>query len=128
MRSAAQPEEVLLEQLPIAVLVRLHDCKHVFLPCEPCGGCEAFNSLCEKCGDKRKDLEEIFAVQPISRSWTYDGPELKGQYVNWAFRQDPCNHRGGPPDGLVQTFNTLFQDKAGQTLAAALEARGRLGW
>ena len=80
MRSAALPEEVLLDQLPVAVLVRLHDCKHVFLPCEPCGGCEAFNSLCEKCGDKRKDLEGIFAVQPISRSWTYDGPELKGQY------------------------------------------------
>ena len=89
MRSAAQLQEVLLDQLPVAVLVRLHDCKHVFLPCEPCGGCEAFNSLCEKCGDKRKDLEGIFAVQPISRSWTYDGPELKGQYVNVARRQLP---------------------------------------
>ena len=35
---------------------------------------------------------------------------------------------GGPPDSLVQAFNTLFQDKAEQTLAAALEARRRLGW
>ena len=42
--------------------------------------CEAFNSLCEKCGDERKGLEGIFVVQPIKRSWTYDGPELKGQY------------------------------------------------
>ena len=191
MRSAAQPEEVLLDQLPVAVLVRLHDCKHVFLPCEPCDGCEAFNSLCEKCGDKRKDLEGIFAVQPIPRSWTYDGPELKGQYVNVARRQLPLGParvlplysmqgmtaepglvahwtfpprldydikwligyvilsrvpslpqlmsiglsdkiraiiEGGPPDSLVQAFNTLFQDKAEQTLAAALEARRRLGW
>ena len=191
MRSAAQPEEVLLDQLPVAVLVRLHDCKHVFLPCEPCDGCEAFNSLCEKCGDKRKDLEGIFAVQPIPRSWTYDGPELKGQYVNVARRQLPLAParvlplysmqgmtaepglvahwtfpprldydikwlicyvilsrvpslpqlmsiglsdkiraiiEGGPPDSFVQAFNTLFQDKAEQTMAAALEARHRLGW
>ena len=191
MRSAAQPAEVLLDQLPVAVLVRLHDCKHVFLPCEPCDGCKAFNSLCGKCKDKRKDLEGIFAVQPISRSWTYDGPELKGQYVNVARRQLPLGParvlplysmqgmtaepglvahwtfpprldydikwlicyvilsrvpslpqlmsiglsdkireiiEGGPPDNLVQTFNTLFQDKAEQTLAAALEARRRLGW
>ena len=35
---------------------------------------------------------------------------------------------GGPPDNLVQAFNTLFQDKAEQTLAAALEARRMLGW
>ena len=35
---------------------------------------------------------------------------------------------GGPPDNLVQIFHTLFQDKAEQTLAAALEARRRLGW
>ena len=56
---------------------------------EPCDGCKAFNSLCGKCKDKRKDLEGIFAVQPISRSWTYDGPELKGQYVNVARRQLP---------------------------------------
>ena len=34
----------------------------------------------------------------------------------------------GTSDSLVQTFNTLFPDKAEQTLAAALEARGRLGW
>ena len=65
MRSAAQPAEVILDQLPVAVLVRLHDCKHVFLPCEPCDGCKAFNSVCGKCRDKRKDLEGIFAVQPI---------------------------------------------------------------
>ena len=137
------------------------------------------------------DLEGIFAVQPISRSWTYDGPELKGQYVNVTRRQLPLGParvlplysmqgmtaepglvahwtfpprldydikwlicyvilsrvpslpqlmsiglsdkiraiiEGGPPDNLVQAFNTLFQDKAEQTLAAALEARRRLGW
>ena len=60
MRSVAHPEEMLLDQLPVAVLVRLHDCKHDFLPCEPCGDCEAFNSFCEKCRAKRKDLEGRF--------------------------------------------------------------------
>ena len=35
---------------------------------------------------------------------------------------------GGPPDTLVQAFTTLFEHKAEQTLAAALEARRRLGW
>jgi len=35
---------------------------------------------------------------------------------------------GGPPDTLVQAFNTLFQDQAEQILAAALEVRRRLGW
>ena len=155
----------------------------------PAAGCEAFNSLCKKCGNKRKDLERIFAVQPIPRSWTYDGPELKGQYVNVARRQLPlgparvlplysmqgmtaepglvahwtfpprldCDIKWlicyvilsrvpslaqlmsiglsdkiraiierGPSDSLVQTFNTLFPDKAEQTLAAALEVIAKL--
>ncbi len=35
---------------------------------------------------------------------------------------------GGPPDGVVQTFNTLFADKIADTCAAALQARQRLGW
>ena len=140
---------------------------------------------------KQSKAKGIFAVQPIPRSWTYDGPELKGQYVNVARRQLPLGParvlplysmqgmtaepglvahwtfpprldydikwlicyvilsrvpslpqlmsiglsdkireiiEGGPPDNLVQAFNTLFQDKAEQTLAAALEARRRLGW
>ena len=35
---------------------------------------------------------------------------------------------GGPPEGLVQCFNTLFADKIEKTNAAALEAKCRLGW
>ena len=35
---------------------------------------------------------------------------------------------GGPPDTLVQGFNTLFQGKIEQTFVAAREARHRLGW
>ena len=35
---------------------------------------------------------------------------------------------GGPPDGRVQCFNTLFNSKIEETNAAALEAKHRLGW
>ena len=35
---------------------------------------------------------------------------------------------GGPPDTLVQVFNTLFQEKIEQTFAAARATRYRLGW
>ena len=35
---------------------------------------------------------------------------------------------GGPPEGIVQSFNTLFAEKIEKTHAAALEARRRLGW
>ncbi len=35
---------------------------------------------------------------------------------------------GGPPEGLVQTFTTLFADKIADTRAAALRARLRSGW
>ena len=35
---------------------------------------------------------------------------------------------GGPPEGVVQTFSTLFADKIEKTNAAALEAKRRLGW
>ena len=191
MSSAAQPGEVLLEQLPLAVLVRLHDCKHVFLPCEPCSNCLAFTTLCPDCVTKRKELEGIFAVQPLTRAWKYDGPELEGKYINVSRRQLPLGPakvsplysmqgmtaepglvahwvlpprldsdikwlivyvilsrvpslkqllsvglsnkiraiiEGGPPQGIEQTFNTLFADKIERTHVAALEARRQLGW
>ena len=35
---------------------------------------------------------------------------------------------GGPPEELVQTFSTLFEDKIEATKAAAKAARQRLGW
>ncbi len=38
---------------------------------------------------KRKELEGVFAVQPISRTWKYEGPELNGQYVQVKRRQLP---------------------------------------
>ena len=31
--------EALLNSLPVAVLIKLHDCKHVFLPIQPCASC-----------------------------------------------------------------------------------------
>ena len=89
MRSAPPDAKILLDQLPLAVLIRLHDCKHVFLPCEPCPSCAAFCSLCPDCMAKRAELEGVFAVQPLSKTWKYDGPELKGQYINVARRQLP---------------------------------------
>ena len=35
---------------------------------------------------------------------------------------------GGPPEELVQTFSTLFEDKIEATKAAAKAASQRLGW
>ena len=35
---------------------------------------------------------------------------------------------GGPPEGAVQMFSTLFAEKIQSTRAAALRARERLGW
>ena len=35
---------------------------------------------------------------------------------------------GGPPEGMVQCFNTLFDDKIEKTNAAAMAAKRRLGW
>ena len=37
--------EKLLTKLP-TVLIRLHDCQHIFLPCVPCQRCKVFNPLC----------------------------------------------------------------------------------
>ena len=34
---------------------------------------------------------------------------------------------GGPPEGVLQTFSTLFADKIEKTHEAALEAKRRLG-
>ena len=59
------------------------------------------------------------------------GPSEKSLLLRWlAGLSDKIRAiiEGGPLDTLVQAFNTLFQDKAEQTLAAALEARRRLGW
>jgi hypothetical protein len=173
------------------VVVRLHNCEHVFLPCEPCQGCATFNPLCSDCADKREELKGVFAVEPITRSWKYDGPELQGQFINVSRSQLPLapgkvlplysmqgmtaepglvahwvvpprlEHdikwlicyvmlsrvpslkqlvsiglsskireimESGPPEGIVQCFNTLFTDKIEATNAAALQAKRRLGW
>ena len=141
--------------------------------------------------DERK-LKGVFVVEPITRSWRYQGPELlDGEFINVSRTQLPlapgkvlplysmqgmtaepglvahwvlpprlthdikwlicyvmlsrvpslkqlvsvglsCNIRevieGGPPEGLVQTCDTLFADKIEATNAAALQAKRRLGW
>ena len=70
-------------------MIRPHDCKHVFLPYEPCSGCSAFNSSCDDCFATRKELERVFAVQPQTNTWQYDGPELHGLYIDISRRQLP---------------------------------------
>ena len=191
MASASPDPEILLQMLPIAVLVRLHDCEHVFLPCKSCSSCISFNSGCPDCLSSRDELKGVFAVQPLAKSWRYDGPELQGQYINVSRRQLPLAPakvlplysmqgmtaepglvahwilpprldrdikwlicyvilsrvpslkqlvsiglsdkireiiEGGPPDGLVQCFNTLLNGKIQETNAAALKAKHRFGW
>ena len=182
--------EKLLTTLP-TVLIKLHDCDHIFLPCEPCQGCANFNPLCSECTDKREQLKGIYAVQPITRTWRYEGPELECKFVNVSRTQLPLapgkvlplySMQGmtanpgllahwvmpqrldpdikwlicyvilsrvpsleqlvsiglspkireiietGPPEGMVQCFNTQFADKIEATNAAALQAKRRLGW
>jgi hypothetical protein len=183
--------EIRLEELPRAVLVRLHECEHVFLPSKPCLDCASFNPLCGACQEKQEALRGIFAVEPITRSWKYECPELEGQFINVKRTQIPLapakvlplygmqgmtaepglvahwvlpsrlEHdikwlicyvilsrvpslkqlvsigmsakirgiiEGGPPEGLVQCFSTLFAAKIQETKVAALEAQRRLGW
>ena len=76
------PAELLLDLLPDAVLVKLHDCKHVFLPAPACLTCASFTKNCLACLANQRELEGVFAVTPLARTWKYDGPELQGQYVN----------------------------------------------
>jgi hypothetical protein len=191
MASASPDPEILLQKLPLAVLVRLDECDHFFLPCEPCSSCVSFNSCCPDCLHNREKLKGVFAVTPLQKPWKYDGQELQGQFINVSRRQLPLapakilplysmqgmtaepglvahwvvpsrlDHdikwlicyvilsrvpslkqlvsigltdkirkimEGGPPQGIVQAFNTLFADKIKKTHADALEAKGRLGW
>ena len=37
----------------------------------------------------REALEGVFAVEPLQRTWKYDGPELEGQFINVKRRQVP---------------------------------------
>ena len=68
-KNALPDAEVLLNQMPIAVLVKLHDCEHVFLPVQPCDMCQAFTSECTHCVAKRDKLKGVFPVEPIKKSW-----------------------------------------------------------
>ena len=81
--------EVVLDYLPLAVLIKLHDCKHVFLPVQPCADCPTLTETCPTCMANREALEGVFAVTPLTRTWKYDGPELEGQFVNVKRRQIP---------------------------------------
>ena len=183
--------EVLLDALPVAVLVRLHDCKHVFLPLQPCADCSSPTADCPACTAKRQNLEGVFAVEPLTRTWKYEGPELHGQFANVKRRQIPLAParvlplysmqgmtaspglvahwtmpqrvssdikwhicyvtlirvpslkqlvsvglsekireilESGPPEGVVQMFDTLFAQKIEDTRTAAMQAKLRLGW
>ena len=80
--------EIRLEELPVAVIIRLHDCEHVFLPSN-CANCASYNPSCGACKEKRESLKGVFAVEPITRSWRYDGPELDGQFINIKRTQIP---------------------------------------
>ena len=59
------------------------------MPCEPCQDCANFNPLCSACADKREELKGVFIVEAITRTWSYDGPEIQGQYINVKRRQIP---------------------------------------
>ena len=184
-----EPEKLL--KAPPVVLIKLHDCKHVFLPVHPCADCPILSKTCTACMANREALEGVFAVEPLQRTWKYDGPELAGQFINVKRRQVPLAParvlplysmqgmtatpglvahwvipprlpsdikwlicyvtlsrvpslkqllstglsskireilENGPPEGMVQMFDTLFEQKMQDTQSAALQAKQRLGW
>ena len=81
------PPETILHKLPVAVLVKLHSCEHVFLPVQPCTACPVYTATCSACMAKRRALQGVFAVEPLPRTWKYDGPELEGRFINVKRRQ-----------------------------------------
>ena len=156
----------------------------VFLPVQPCAACPVFTGTCSACLAKRRDLEGVFAVQPLSRTCKYDGPELQGQFISVKRRQVPLAParvlplysmqgmtatpglvahwvvpprlasdikwlicyvtlsrvpslkqlvsiglsdkireilEGGPPEGVVRMFATLFVEQIEETLLVALQ-------
>ena len=76
------PPEIRLHALPVAVLVKLHGCDHVFLPVQPCTACPVHTATCSACMAKRRALHGVFAVEPLARTWKYDGPTLESQFVH----------------------------------------------
>ena len=70
-------------------MIKLHDCKQVFLPLQPSADCPTHTAPCPACKEKAKALEGVFAVEPLPRTWTYDGPELQGQFISVKRRQVP---------------------------------------
>ena len=81
--------EILLHKLPTAVLIKLHDCKQFFLPAQPCFECTMPTATCTECIAKRTALEGVFAVEPIPRTWKYEGPQLNCKFANVKRRQFP---------------------------------------
>ena len=86
--NSAEPE-IVVHKLPVACLIKLHDCEHVFLPVPPCAACPVHTATCAACMAKRRSLQCVFAVEPLSRTWKYDGQELQGQFISVKRRQRP---------------------------------------
>ena len=96
--------EILLEKLPTAVLIKLHGCKQIFLPVQPCADCPTPTATCPACAARRKTFEGVFAVEPIARQWVYDGPEVDGQFANVQRRQIPLAPAKVLPLYSMQSF------------------------
>ena len=151
------PPELLLHALPVAVLVKLHSCEHVFLPVHPCTACPVHTATCSACMAKRRALHGVVAVEPLARTWRYEGPALEGQFINvkrcqliahWVLPPRVASEmpsfdqlvsiglsdkirevlESGPPEDLVQMLSTLVAKTIQATRVAALQAKQRLGW
>ena len=86
--NSAEPE-IVVHKLPVASLIKLHNCEHVFLPVQPCAACPVHTATCSACMALRQSLQGVFAVEPVQRTWKYDGPELQGQFIHVKRRQLP---------------------------------------
>ena len=71
---------------------------------------------------KRRDLQGVFAVEPLLRTWKYDGPELQGQYINVTRRQVPL-----APARVLPLYSMQMHDRLARSRCSLgpADARGQ---
>lgn len=77
------PGEVKLLYMPPVIYLEFYDCNDLFLPVTPCEEHRAsgIDPECEACALRFQELEGVFAVRPLQRTWNYSGPCVDGESV-----------------------------------------------
>ena len=126
--SVSSPEGVLFGSQGVEVFWHRRIPNMSFYPASPAAVARRSTRCARSAGTSAKTSRSSSPCSPNHKVGKTTGQSSRANTSTGLSDKIRAIIEGGPPDGLVQTFNTLFQDKAEQTLAAALEARGRLGW